>query len=94
MDERTEKRIHQLLLSGREKLSVEGVSNVGRFDRQEIILDTGEGALLIKGEGLHMQHLSLEQGKLSLVGRIDSLQYSEGSLDQKSRGGLWRKIFK
>lgn len=93
MEGNTDRRIHQLLLAGREKLSIEGVTNVGRFDRKEIVLDTGGGALLIKGEELHMKHLNLEQGKLCLTGRIDSLIYSNESLNQKG-AGLWKRIFK
>jgi len=80
MEERNERRIHQLTLSGRE-------------NRKEIVLDTEGGVLFIKGEELHMQHLNLEQGKLTLTGRIDSLSYSDESLEQES-GSFLKKIFK
>lgn len=93
MEERNERKIHQLTLSGREKLSLEGVTNVGSFDREEIILETERGVLIVKGEDLHMRQLNLEQGKLSLTGRIDSLTYSEESLAQKNKGFLG-KLFK
>ena len=93
MEEKNTKKLHQLSLSGRERLSLEGVTNVGSFDREVIILETERGVLTIKGDELHMKQLNLEQGKLSLTGRIDSLVYSEESLAQKNKG-FFGKIFK
>jgi sporulation protein YabP len=93
MEEKNAKRLHQLSLSGRERLSLEGVTNVGSFDREVIILETERGVLTIKGDELHMQQLNLEQGKLCLTGRVDSLVYSEESLAQKNKGFLG-KIFR
>ncbi|HEY8343866.1 MAG TPA: sporulation protein YabP [Bacillota bacterium] len=93
MEEKNTKRLHQLSLSGRERLSLEGVTNVGSFDREVIILETERGVLTIKGDELHMKQLNLEQGKLSLTGRIDSLVYSEESLAQRNKG-FFGKIFK
>jgi len=93
VEEKEAKGFHQLSLSGRERLSLEGVTNVGSFDREVIVLETKRGVLTVKGESLHMQQLSLEQGKLSLTGRIDSLVFSEESLAQKNKGFLG-KLFR
>ena len=36
------------------------------------------GALYLKGEGLHISKLNLDQGTLSVQGYISSLEYKEG----------------
>lgn len=84
--------LHQLALLGREKLQVDGVRNVGSFDRDEVILETEMGVLVIKGEDLHMHHLNLDQGKVALNGRVHSLTYAEDNLSQRSKGFLGKLL--
>ena len=72
------------------KIITGGVINVGSFDREVIILETERGVLTIK-ETNYMKQLNLEQGKLSLTGRVDSLVYSEESLAQ-NRGFFERYL--
>lgn len=84
---------HQLTLVSRERLTIDGVTNVGSYDQKELILETSQGVLLIKGEDLHLTQLNLDQGKISLIGRIDSLIYSGETLVQKNKGILG-KLFK
>lgn len=83
---------HQMALTGREKLDVEGVKNVGSFDQDEVVLETSAGVLVIKGANLHMQQLNLDVGKISLQGRINSLVYAEEDLNQRSRGFLGKLL--
>jgi sporulation protein YabP len=68
----------KLTLVDRKQLELEGVRHVGSFDEREIILDTTMGALYLKGEGLHISKLNLDQGTLSVQGYISSLEYKEG----------------
>lgn len=63
MDEKTVKT-HKVLLSNRKTGSFSGVVDVLSFDVSEILLETEQGMLLIKGNDLHVNRLSLEQGKL------------------------------
>ncbi|NLW57053.1 MAG: sporulation protein YabP [Firmicutes bacterium] len=94
MDEKkTTKGNHQLTLVSRERLSLDGVTNVGSYDQEELVLETSQGVLVIKGDDLHLTQLNLEQGKISLTGWIDSLIYSGETLAQKNKGILG-KLFK
>ena len=43
----------------------------------EILLETSEGMLTIKGNDLHINRLSVEKGDLEVEGRVDALLYSE-----------------
>ncbi|NLM37860.1 MAG: sporulation protein YabP [Firmicutes bacterium] len=93
MEQKGLKNNHQLTLVHREKLTIDGVTNVGSYDPTELLLETTAGVLLIKGENLHLTLLNLEQGKIGLTGEINALTYSNETLSQRSKG-LLGKIFK
>ncbi len=76
-------------LSGREHLSVTGVEDVDRFDENEIVMTTAEGALIVTGEKLHIGKLSIDGGELHVDGRIDSLTFEDASA---GRGGLLSRL--
>ncbi|OPZ73698.1 MAG: Spore protein YabP [Firmicutes bacterium ADurb.Bin456] len=78
---------HSISVSGRKHLLMEGVLHVGSFDESEITLETNMGMLVLKGEGLHITHLSLEQGNLSAEGFFTAFQYYE----RKERGKVKAK---
>ena len=81
---------HRLELVGREKLTVSGVEDVGRFDESGIVMSTSAGVLVVTGEDLHIGKLSLDGGELHVDGRIDSVTYEEGGREQ---GGFLRRLF-
>ena len=87
---KTTQKPHSLILENRERMSVSGVIDVERFDEQEAIISTSQGTMLIRGNGLHMEKLSLETGDIILVGSVDSIQYEE----LRKEGGLLAKLFR
>ncbi len=82
---------HRLTLEGREKLIVSGVEDVDRFDENEIVMNTAEGTLVVTGEGLHIDKLSLDGGELHVDGRVEALSY-EDALALRG-GGLLSRLF-
>lgn len=82
MDQRGEQK---LTLIDRKHLDLEGVRHVGNFDEREIVLDTTMGALFLKGEGLNITKLNLDEGTLSVQGFISSMEYRE-SKSAKGKG--------
>ena len=81
---------HRLELVGRERLTLSGVEDVERFDETGIIMSTAAGTLVITGEDLHIDKLSLDGGELHVDGRIDSVSYEEES---PGRGGFLSRLF-
>ncbi len=73
------KRAHKLILNNRRTCNLTGVNDVLSFDEKEIILETEQGMLMIKGNDLHVNRLSLDKGEVDVDGRIDSFTYSEQS---------------
>ncbi len=80
--EQTSFQEHRILLESRKHLTISGVEEVESFDETEITMYTVEGMLIVRGEGLHIEKLSLDGGDLKVDGTVDSLSYEE-----KSRGG-------
>lgn len=64
-----------LSLENRTRLSVTGVENVEGFSETSVALDTNLGRLVIKGEGLHISKLNVDDGGFSLDGKINSFEY-------------------
>ena len=81
---------HRLELAGRERLTVSGVEDVERFDETGIVMSTAAGTLVVTGEDLHIDKLSLDGGELHVDGRIDSVSYEEES---PGRGGFLSRLF-
>lgn len=95
MEEKTaNKKTHKLLINSRKTGSFSGVVGVLSFDVAEILLETEEGMLLIKGNDLHVNRLSLEKGEVDIEGKIDSLAYSEVKDYGKQAESFFGRLFK
>lgn len=84
---------HTVIMEGRERLSVSGVEDVESFDEETIVLYTSKGMLIVKGQNLHIEKLSLDGGDLSVEGYVDSLRYEEES-GRKGGESLISRLFK
>lgn len=78
-------------MDNREFLSLSGVSKVQSFDPKEILLETIQGGLSIKGEKLGIKHLDLKEGEVVVEGQIDSLVYPRNS---GTRQNILGRIFR
>ena len=94
MEEKQYSKAHKLMLSNRWTGTVTGVSDVISFDITEILLETEQGMLMIKGADLHVNRLTLEKGEVDIEGRIDSLAYSDVTSYQKQGESLIGRLFK
>lgn len=88
--------LYQLVLSNREILKANGVIEVESFDEKQVIAASKLGPMVIKGDGLHITQLNLEEGQLTIEGVISSIQYVEdkqAKIKARSKGVLSR-LFK
>ncbi len=84
------KRPHTVIMEDRSRLSVTGVDEVGSFDENEIVVETNRGELVIRGEGLHIDKLSIDNGELKVTGSIGELSYEE----PVPTGGFFSRLFR
>lgn len=80
---------HHLILEDRESLTVSGVEEVESFDENTIVMETSQGLLIVRGEGLHIEKLSLDGGDLKVEGMVESLSYEES---RRGRGGFLARL--
>ena len=88
IEERQPLRAHKISLSNRSLGVITGVKDVVSFDLNEIILDTDQGLLMIKGKNLHVKKLLVEKGEVE----IDSFLYSNIEEPGKKEGLLGRLL--
>lgn len=82
-----------LVLENRKKISLNGVVEVISFNEEQIMLNTTLGSLIIKGEGLKMNKLDVQNGDVIVIGIIDSFVYS-GTEAKKDKESIISKLFK
>ena len=85
----------RISLVNREVCAINGVSDVLSFDVGEVLLETEQGMLMIRGSELHVSRLTLEKGEVDIDGRIDSLTYSEQTASAGSKAeSLLSRLFR
>lgn len=87
-------RTHKLMLTNRRTCTITGVSDVLSFDIHEIIVETDQGMLMIKGEDLHVSRLTLEKGEVDIDGKVDSFTYSDVTSHGAKGESFFTKLFK
>ncbi|MBQ5761786.1 MAG: sporulation protein YabP [Clostridia bacterium] len=73
-----------VFIKNRENIKITGVLDVRSFDDVFVDLDTDKGRMLIRGEGLKIGSLSLEQHELYIVGYIYGCEYEDIPKNKKS----------
>ncbi|MFC0472892.1 sporulation protein YabP [Halalkalibacter kiskunsagensis] len=84
---------HDVILKGRRQLDITGVKQVESFDNEEFLLETVMGFLSVRGQNLHMKNLNVEQGNVSIEGKVYDLIYLDQNQQDKSKG-FFGKLFK
>ncbi len=85
---------HKLNINARKTATITGVNDVLSFDAGEVLLQTEQGILMIRGQELHVNRLTLEKGEVDIDGKIDSLTYSDAGSYSKSGESLFGRLFK
>ena len=92
MDGKKSAVAHKLMLERQKGGKISGFREVNSYEEEAIQLHTEEGKLSLKGDSLHVRHLDLESGELSLEGRIDSLAYL-GRKKEKKEESFLKRLF-
>lgn len=81
---------HKLTLDSRNRLTMTGVTEVESFDEEMVVLHTTKGTLVIRGQGLHLQLLSLDGGQVHVDGTVESMTYEDAV---RQSDGFWARLF-
>lgn len=84
--------MHNLLIEDRNKITITDVKDVDSFDEETINMSLNNEGLILKGKDLQIQKLDVEEGKIIVIGTINSATYT-GKRD-KAEGGILKRILK
>lgn len=87
-------RVHKVVMTNRRNCTVNGVNDVLSFDIHEILLETEQGMLMIKGDDLHVSRLTLEKGEVDIDGKVDSFTYSDVANAGHKNESLLSRLFR
>ncbi len=76
-------------LTDRSSAVVTGVEEVISYDENNIVVSTSLGQLTLDGRGLNIVQLNLNDGIITVEGKIDAFYYME----QRERRSLFCRIF-
>lgn len=82
---------HIVQLIDRKNLMVSDVKDIDSFNTNEVILETGQGVILVKGKDIHVKRLNLEKGEADVEGNFDSIAYTGAKKIKKE--SLAKRLF-
>ncbi|MGN9165987.1 sporulation protein YabP [Tissierellaceae bacterium HCP3S3_D8] len=74
-EERIRFKNQNILIEDRSIINITGVEQVDSYNDNTIVLSTIKGGISIKGEGLNISKLNIDDGSLNISGSISSLTY-------------------
>ncbi|QAT41448.1 sporulation protein YabP [Clostridium sp. JN-9] len=92
-DIKLEDKKSSLKLDNRKRLSLSGVVEVISFNDENIILNTNLGTLTVKGEGLKMNKLDVQNGEVMITGIVNSCIYTTNEV-KKDKDSIISRLFK
>ena len=93
MEEEKKDIKHQVILTNRKELFIEGVKSIQSFDSSEFLIETIMGYMVIRGKGLMLGRMDNDNEELSIKGEVSDISYIKASKESAS-GGFLKKIFK
>ena len=81
---------NNVIIEDRKRMSISGVLDVESFDENEISLNTTGGNILVTGEDMRVERLSIETGDIVIEGFIICIEYND---KQRRKEGFWSRLF-
>lgn len=80
---------HSVIMENRSSVSLTGVTEMGSFDEQSVVIYTDYGEIHLRGNKLHISKLSLDTNEVNIDGEIEALIYTQN----KKSGNFLSKLF-
>ena len=81
----------EIKIVDRKRINLSGVKKLVSFNPEEFLIETNLGVLVLKGSGLDIIKLDTNDGVLLIRGKVDNLDYMDGS---KKSEGIIARLFK
>ncbi|MBE6686987.1 MAG: sporulation protein YabP [Ruminococcaceae bacterium] len=81
---------HSVSIENRELVTLTGITEVLSYDESAVVMQSNLGQLTLDGEGLNIVKLNLDDGEVSVSGKLFAVYYME----QRNSRGLFSRLFK
>lgn len=85
---------HGVSLFEKKSLVITGVKKIENFDKEQFLLETIMGFMLIKGKELELVKLDTLQGNITIKGTINCIDYIEENLKKNKEESIFSRLFK
>lgn len=85
---------HSIQLLERKNLVISGVKKIDNFDNKQFIIETIQGYMIVKGEGLELLKLDTIQGNVSIKGLVNAINYVEDNSKKDKEDSIFNRLFK
>lgn len=82
---------HNITINERKNIIISGIKKIDSFDKEEFLLESTMGNIIIKGSELEIIKLDTYQGNVSIKGIINSVSYTDINKKEES---VFSKLFK
>ena len=79
-----EAKAHEVIMTDRRELMLNGVRDVISFDEGLVELITEMGLMTVEGEEIHISLLDTENGRLTLTGKMSGIYYTDKAPRKKT----------
>ncbi len=84
---------HNVQIIDRKTIQMNGIKKIENFNKEEFLLQSVMGYILVKGDELELMKLDTSGGNIYIKGRIDSINYFDEE-KKKHRESLISRLFK
>ena len=81
---------HTVVIDNRNSISLTGITDIGSFNEETVLLTTPLGELNITGAQMQVTKLDLESGDVTIEGKIISLTYAD---TVRKNTGFFARVF-
>ncbi len=85
---------HSIQLLERKNLVISGVKKIDNFDNKQFIIETIQGFMIVKGEGLELLKLDTIQGNVSIKGLVNSIVYAGDGNKKEKEESIFNRLFR
>lgn len=83
-----------ITIENRKKMTLDGVLEILSFNDDQILITTVLGNMDIRGEELKMTKLDVQNGDVSITGKISYIVYTSDERKSKKSNSIISKIFR
>ncbi len=85
---------HSVSIIERKNILITGVKKVDSFDKEEFLVETIMGYLVLKGTDLELVKLDTLGGTVTIKGYVMSFDYIENKETKEKNGSIISRLFK